>query len=150
MSLSLNAAAKHAHVAKSTLHEALKNGDVKAEKNAQGQWDIDRSSLAQWISNRSEKPRKNHQENRYEHHEKPPPEPPEAVEAAVLKAKLEASEGRLGDAEKTIEDLRRRLDQANEERRQKDTQLTALLTDQRAKHDGAEAKPKGWLARLFG
>jgi len=150
MSLSLNAAAKHAHVAKSTLHEALKSGAVKAEKNGQGQWNIDRSSLAQWISNRSEKPRQNQLENQSEHPEKPPSEPADSIKAAVLQARLEAFEGRLEDAQSTIEDLRKRLDQSEAERIKKDTQLTALLEDQRTKQAEAEAKPKGWLARLFG
>ena len=154
MPLSLNAAAKHAHVAKSTLHEALKSGAVKAEKNGQGQWDIDRSSLAQWISNRSEKPRQNQLENQSERPEKPPSEPPDSIKAAVLQARLEASEGRLEDAQATIEDLRKRLDQSEAERIKKDTQLTALLEDQRVREETAkaevEAKPEGFFKRLFG
>ena len=58
-----------------------------------------------------------------------------------------------------IDDLRQRLDQSEQERRDKDRQLTALLTDERAK---AEAKPpppapeqprkgfRGWLHRITG
>jgi hypothetical protein len=38
---------------------------------------------------------------------------------------------RVADKESVIEDLRGRLDRSEEERRDKDRQLTALLTDQR-------------------
>lgn len=50
-----------------------------------------------------------------------------------LRARLEAAEIRLAEKDDTIADLRRRLDQEAEERRQAQTRLTALLTDQRAR-----------------
>ena len=43
----------------------------------------------------------------------------------------------------TIADLRRRLDQSEQERRDKDRQLTALLTDQR----GPERRRRWWQLR---
>jgi hypothetical protein len=46
-----------------------------------------------------------------------------------------------------VDDLRRRLDEAERERRDKDRQLTALLTDQRAK---ADAGQRPWWRRVFG
>jgi septal ring factor EnvC (AmiA/AmiB activator) len=48
-----------------------------------------------------------------------------------------------------IDDLRRRLDQSEQERRDKDRQLTALLTDQRAKEDEPHRRI-GVFERLFG
>lgn len=60
------------------------------------------------------------------------------------------------DAADQIADLRRRLDQAEQERRDKDRQLTALLTDQRKPEPPTPvpvAKPAVWrraLARLIG
>jgi len=59
------------------------------------------------------------------------------VEIRLLRAQVAAHEG-------TIEDLRRRLDSEGEERRQAQTQLTALLTDQRA-----VTRRTGWVTRLF-
>ena len=50
-------------------------------------------------------------------------------------------------------DLRQRLDQSEQERRDKDRQLTALLTDQRERVEQAapELQPRpGLFGRLFG
>ena len=61
------------------------------------------------------------------------------IENSILQAKLEASEQRYGDAEKTIEDLRERLSKSDDER----TRLAILLTDQRPN----EPKRKWWPFR---
>ena len=48
-----------------------------------------------------------------------------------------------------IEDLRRRLDRADEERRDKDRQVTALLTDQRPRTEAPGPNAgRGFWARL--
>ena len=52
-------------------------------------------------------------------------------------------------SDETISDLRRRLDASEEERRQKDTQLTHLLTDQRQKEQAAPLPPRRKFLRLF-
>jgi hypothetical protein len=58
-------------------------------------------------------------------------------EVEQLRQRLEAleidRERERRDTAEHIVDLRRRLDQADAERREKDRQLTALLTDQRPK-----------------
>lgn len=64
-----------------------------------------------------------------------------------LRAKLEAAEERLKDRAEVIGDLRRRLDQSEEERCATQTKLTALLTDQRAR---PELSKTGLWQRLFG
>ena len=46
-----------------------------------------------------------------------------------------------------VMDLRQRFDQSEEERRKTQTQLTALLTDQRQKE--ASPPPKGFWQRLW-
>ena len=63
----------------------------------------------------------------------------ETVSIRELQAKLDAAAERLADKDTVIDDLRHRLDQEGEERRQAQARLTALLTDQRAKRsrDGA-------------
>ncbi len=77
-----------------------------------------------------------------------------AAELAAAKARLavltEERERERHDKDATIADLRTRLDASEEERRRKDTQLTALLTDQSRKAATEYTKPKGWLARLMG
>ena len=77
-----------------------------------------------------------------------------AAELAAAKARLavltEERERERRDKDATIADLRTRLDASEEERRRKDTQLTALLTDQSRKAATEDTKPKGWLARLMG
>ena len=50
----------------------------------------------------------------------------------------------------TIDDLRLRLDEETEERRRKDQQLTALLTDQREKEAKPQPQRRGFLTRLLG
>lgn len=51
--------------------------------------------------------------------------------AAVLEAKLEAERERATVLEGVVDDLRRRLDKSEDERRATAERLTALLTDQR-------------------
>lgn len=57
--------------------------------------------------------------------------PQEALVISAVVAKLEAAEQRVADKDAVIDDLRRRLDQSEEERRQVQARLTAVLTDQR-------------------
>jgi hypothetical protein len=66
-----------------------------------------------------------------------------ALENRELKARLEAAEERLRDAQDQIVDLRKRLDAEGEERRA----LTRILTDQRERE---ATQPIGWWARFTG
>jgi septal ring factor EnvC (AmiA/AmiB activator) len=74
------------------------------------------------------------------------------VETALLQAELEHlrrhvagletdRERERREASETIADFRQRLDQSEQERREKDRQLTALLTDQR------QTKRRRWFWR---
>lgn len=65
---------------------------------------------------------------------------PASGEIRELRARLEATEARLADAQDTVADLRRRLDRADE-------RLTALLTDQRAAPVPIRRWPS-WLLRF--
>ncbi|WP_143092524.1 helix-turn-helix domain-containing protein, partial [Sulfitobacter brevis] len=49
MKLTLGLAAKHAGRAKGTLSKALNNGQISAEKDGKGRWQIDPSELQRWI-----------------------------------------------------------------------------------------------------
>lgn len=53
------------------------------------------------------------------------------VSIRELETKLDAATSRLTDKDEVIDDLRRRLDASEEERRKVQMQLTTLLTDQR-------------------
>lgn len=63
---------------------------------------------------------------------------------AALQARLEATEARLADAQELVNTLWRRLDRAEEERRQVQTRLDALLTDQRATPPTAPPTRRSW------
>jgi hypothetical protein len=86
-----------------------------------------------------------------------------ALKEEQLAALQEERQRERRQLEDTISDLRRRLDASEEERRMKDQQLTALLTDQRPKEPDPpmpveESEPatreapkrRGLLTRLLG
>lgn len=49
MKLTLGQAAKHAGRAKGTMSKALQNGQISAEKDDKGRWQIDPSELQRWM-----------------------------------------------------------------------------------------------------
>ena len=70
---------------------------------------------------------------------------------AILRAQLEGLSGELEQVKSERDDLRRRLDQSEAERREKDRQLAAILTEQTqqpAAEPEAPAKRRGWRAIL--
>jgi predicted nuclease with TOPRIM domain len=126
-------AAQETGKAKSTIKKAIDSGELSvAEKTSRG-FKIAASELFRVFPKRSE----NTQNEQIETVQK-------TIENSALQAKLEVMEQRFSDAEKTIEDLRGRLDAESAERRQ----LTALLTDQRQKT--AEPPKRSLWARLVG
>jgi hypothetical protein len=125
MAYSLGQAAKATGISKTSLHRAINKGRISAAKNDNGAYEIEPSEL---------------------HRVYPPvaegdssanPDlvrdgtPETAVETEVLRREVELLRERLADKDGVISDLRERLDQSEQERREKDRQLTALLTDQR-------------------
>lgn len=119
-------AAKETGKAKSTIKKAIDTGEMSvSEKTARG-FKIDASELFRVFPKRS----KNTEIEQIETE-------PKTIENSALKAKLEASQQRYGDAEKTIEDLRERLSKSDDER----TRLTTLLTDQ----SGKSSEPRKWF-----
>jgi hypothetical protein len=142
MAYSLGQAAKATGISKTSLHRAINKGRISAAKNDNGAYEIEPSEL---------------------HRVYPPvtegnssaPDlvrdgtPETAIETGVLRREVELLRERLADKDGVISDLRERLDQSEQERREKDRQLTALLTDERPK---AEASPtnagRGFWARF--
>lgn len=138
--LSLNQAAKAGKVAKTTLLNALKKGHISGDKSENGQWEINPAELGRWLDSRTQKLSKTSSENisipRSSEPEKPPENNTVSLEVKLLRERLE-------DKDKTIEDLRTRLDAEAEERRQ----LTKQLTDQRPE---PSQPPRSLWKRLVG
>ncbi len=140
MALSLNRAAKQGGIAKSTLQRALENGDLSADKNDKGHWQIDESEFGRWLGSRSTEHTETSSENQLGTHggtqEK-------TTDFSALETEVKLLRERLGDKDEFIADLQRRLDDEASERRK----LTALLTDQR---ETSGKSSQGWWKRFTG
>ena len=125
MVYTLGQAAKATGKSKTTILRALEKGKISGEKNDHGEWAIQPVELhrlyplAEQDNGSVTVPDVTGEEQGTNTQI--------LLENRELRAKLEATEARLGDAHDQIGDLRRRLDTEAEERRR----LTLLLTDQR-------------------
>ena len=132
--LSASQAAKAVGKSVPTITRAIKSGKLTANKLDSGGYEIEPSELFRvWKAVTIESDVIPPMLGRETH-----------TETSVLQAKLEVTEQRFEDAQRTIDDLRARLDAESAERRA----LTAQLTDQRQKV--AEPPRKGLWARLVG
>lgn len=148
--LSLKEAAEAVGMGKPGLLKAIQKGRISAQKNALGEWQIDPAELHRVYKPVPVAPLPKEQIQRQE-------ALPHEQEIALLRRDLEHAAEKIEslkvdlererrkDAE-TIDDLRRRLDDTEAKRERATAQLTALLSDQRAK---AEPEPvprkRGWL-----
>lgn len=115
MSYTVAQAAKAIGKSKNTVFRAISSGRISAARDmATGAFRIDPSELHRVFSPVSR--------------EAPQIVPDGAVRVAVLEARLSEKEALIAVLERANDDLRRRLDVADEERRR----LTAILADQRA------------------
>lgn len=128
MAYTLGEATKATGISKTTLQRAVKSGKVSATKNALGVWEIDPAEL-----HRVFPPAANRNSSESHLLDQTGTVNEIAVLRRELQLKDEERQRERAQFEGTIDDLRRRLDQSEEERRDKDRRLTALLTDQRAK-----------------
>lgn len=154
--LSLKQAAEQVGRDRTTLLRAIKTGDLTATKDQGGQWWIEPAELF-----RRYPPAQAHTLQEGVNAQvstgvgTPPHTPDMAREIASkedqLAALQEERERERRQLEETIADLRRRLDTSEQERRQKDQQLTALLADQRPKEPAPQEPepPRGFFRRLF-
>jgi hypothetical protein len=144
VTFSLGEAAKAVGKSKGTISKAISSGKLSPLGREGGQYQIPASELFRVFPPTGSE---NAKIERLETHKETP-------QTLVLRARLEAAEARIADKETVIVDLRQRLDQSEQERREKDRQLTALLTDQREKPAAEPEQPrKGWrgvLHRLTG
>jgi hypothetical protein len=144
----IGTAAKATGKAKSTISRDIEKGKISALRNEDGSYSIDPAELHRVYppvsgGNGSSDGQSNDSQ----------PAPSLAgtggpdTELQHMRERLSVLEGdREREREQLLEqidDLRRRLDQSEQERRDKDRQLTALLTDQR----GPERRRRWWQLR---
>jgi hypothetical protein len=159
MPYSLKQAATATGKSKPTILRAIQSGKISAEKDEQGEWQIDPAELHRVYEPVMERTGSDEAIcNDTQHADSP-------VETALLRAEVQQMRERFAsleidrerdrrEASDTISDLRRRLDQSEQERRDKDRQLTALLTDERPRteapaHDTHRpGEGRGFWARL--
>src|SRR4051794_27075688 len=128
MPYSLAQAAKAVGRDRSTLLRMIKLGRISAVRDpVSGAWAIEPVELF-----RTYPPADPHAENQADAqvHTANPPDP--ASRLAVLQAQLEAAADAIRVRDDMIADLRTQRDRAHEERRQTQSKLDALLTDQRS------------------
>ena len=156
MTYTLSEAARATGVSKSTLSRELKSGVISGSKDAKGRYQIEAAELhrvhpplssvgtAGTNQSRSVKRSATAGTDGGTAHE--------THEISLLQLKLEAAEQRLADRDRelthtqeTVQDLRDRLDTAEQRRDEAVTKLTALIED----HRPEAAKPSrwGWLRR---
>jgi len=116
--ISLLDAANRTGKTKPTILKAIKRGRLSALKNENGQWQIDPSELFRVYPSVNGR-------NAIE----------ETVNGRAETAELEAIQRERDLLREQVEDLRRRLDDSEQERRDLSRQFTALLTDQRPRED---------------
>jgi hypothetical protein len=133
MSYSLSQAAKATGRSKATIHRAIQSHKISAERNEAGAWRLDPAELHRVFPPISAEPVQNDGLRQSE-----------TIDGtADLQGRLaelqQERERERADKDAVIADLRRRLDQADADRRQTADRLaaaqeriTALLTDQRA------------------
>jgi hypothetical protein len=130
MEYTLTKAAEATGKGKSTIHRAIKSGKLSAKRHDDGSYSIDASELHRVFP-------RNTQEHLPRDDKKPSVEPP-LVELEVLRMKAAMLEEQLGRERDSVEDLRRRLDRAEE-------RVLALSAPAPNR-----APQKGVLARLLG
>lgn len=112
--LTLGQAVKHVKCSKATLSKALNKGTLSGTRQSDGSWRIDPAELMRWDGERSTRGQQIATRTPMETPAEPQVNTPDN---SALQARLEVTEGRLADAQATIEDLRARLDAEQEERR---------------------------------
>ncbi len=110
MSYNLVEAGKAVGLGKTAILKAIRSGRISANRDERGGWSIEPAEL---------------------HRVYPPVAETTPVNQESRDGELTELRARLADAQDSLADLRRRLDREGEERRQAQTQLMALLADQR-------------------
>jgi chromosome segregation ATPase len=129
MAYTLGEAARAIGKSKTAIQKAIASNKLSSTKDAFGRWQIDPAELERVYPN--QKPKENDREPTVD-----------TNEIERLKATVEGLERLCRQIENERDSLRERLDRSEDERRDKDRQLTALLSDQR--EQTARAKRRWW------
>lgn len=130
MEYTLSKAAEATGKGKSTIHRAIKSGKISAHRHEDGSYTIHAAELHRVFPLAPPKPVSRNLQN-------PQKEPP-SVELEVLRVKAEMLEEQLTRERETVDDLRRRLDRAED-------RVLALSAPQ------AQREPhRGFLSWLWG
>lgn len=151
MSYTLGQAAQATGKSKMTIQRVIKKGVISANKAESGEWEIDPAELHRIfpLITKSDTP------DRLMIQDDTPSDTralQREIEVRDEKIRLieEQTDRERRQFEETINDLRQRLDQSEEERRKTQAQLTALLTDQRPKEElPPPPPPQGFWKRLW-
>jgi hypothetical protein len=137
--LTFGQAERQFRIAKATLSRDRAKGRLSAEKQEDGSYRVAVSELIRVYGDRL-KPSNGAtgDDNRIVERSSTPSA---TRETGILQAQLDGMRGELEQIRSERDDLRRRLDVADEERREKDRLLTALLTDQRQTAAGTPVEP---------
>ncbi|MCQ0990615.1 helix-turn-helix domain-containing protein [Jiella marina] len=145
----LGQAAKQADVAKSTIHKALKSGDLSAHDRVGTSYRIDPAELQRWMSTR-----------RVELPENAPVKQSEttanALDAIRLRAELDGLQRLLGEVERQRDDLREDRDQWRDQFAEMQKRLAAeqanvrLIEDRRSEAEKKAAERPTGLFGWFG
>lgn len=140
MQHTLGTAAKATGKSRSTILRAVKDGKISATKDHNGNYAIDPAELHRVFNPVAEE---QPTEQIMTLHATPKEASLEQLETAVLRAKLEGVEVLLKREQQDNEDLRKRLDQAETDRREADKERRELklITDQR-EQEAKNPKPK--------
>jgi hypothetical protein len=138
LAYTLGQAAKAAGVSKTTMRRAIDRGRVSATRREDGSYEIDPAELQRAFPAVPVTPRSGNGSGTMARSVTP-------SDTGGLRVEVEMLRERLAEKDATIDDLRQRLDRSEDERRQAQERVTALLTDQRP-----PAERRGWWRRLFG
>lgn len=144
MKLTLGQAAKHAGRAKGTMSKALTNGQISAEKDDKGRWQVDPSELQRWMdANPLLNTSKNQDTTPTETQENPNGNSALSTEVKMLREQMDKLEALHERERQTLVGQVADLKIEAERRSREHMQALAVLTDQREKI----AEPR---RRLFG
>lgn len=148
--LTLNEAAISVGRSKGTLSKAIAKGDLSVKSKKGNSFQIEPAELDRWAKAFPTKKQGNGSEDRLETPKKSIGNSDLLVEVEVLRAKLSVLESSSTDKERIlseqVDDLRRRLDDSEKERREASSEIK-LLTDER---NITPEPPKTVFQKLFG
>jgi hypothetical protein len=134
MKLTLGQAAKHAGRAKGTMSKALTNGQISAEKDDKGRWQVDPSELQRWMdANPLPNTLKNQDTTPAETLENPIENSALSTEVKMLREQMEKLEAIHERERQTLVSQVEDLKTEAERRSREHMQALAVLTDQREK-----------------